>query len=385
MNFSLNIRLFFTYFIIFITVISWVVTVFWTNLVFKAKISKIEIIGKNIFLDDKKLANTYIIYTSLNDLSKYKLKSSCPIYSKFSGWNWDKYFFKITYLDNCFYGLTYLQAPDSTILRDSKIKLKVFNKSKLFDLFVDRNNQFLIGIKNNIDNNILKLKKHNWVNNLLNLQINRRILELEYQKNFLIKIITSRNGKYINPVENYSISKQKNRIPNAGRPYRKHYTDWIHHGWDIMAPFWTPVVALDDWKIIRIVDKFIYNDLDKLKISNNLNLEDELNNLDILRWNQIWLKTSKWDVVFYSHLSEIREDLKVWDIVSKSTFLWKIWNSWVPDKNYNKFHLHFPIQKNPYLKNKIWKYSFMDYMKWDWYFKWKSLKYVAENGNSIFK
>lgn len=385
MNFSSNLRLFLTYFIVFITITSWVVTVFWTDLVFKAKIKKIETLGKNIFLDDKKLSSTYIFYTSLNDISKYELKSSCKISSKFSWKTWDKYSFKITYLDNCFYGLTYLESPDSTVLRDSKIKLKVFNRSKLFDFYVDRNNSSLNSIKSNIESNILKLKKQNFQNSLLNLQIKRRILELEYHKNFLDEIFTSRNQKYISPVENYRISNEKNKIPNAWRPYREHYTDWIHHWWDIMAPLWTNVIALDDWKIIRIVKDFSYNDLNKINRKTNLSLEDELNNLDILRWNQVWLKTSSWDVVFYSHLSEIKKNLKVWDIVNKSSFLWKIWNSWIPDRNYTKFHLHFSIQKNPYLKNKVWKYTFTDYMKWDWYFKWKSLKYVMENGKNVFK
>jgi hypothetical protein len=38
--------------------------------------------------------------------------------------------------------------------------------------------------------------------------------------------------------------------------------------------------------------------------------------------------------------------------------------------------------KNPYDNKK--KYSFLDYMKWDWYFKGKSLKYVLEHQNNIF-
>ncbi len=389
MSFSSNLRFFFTYLLIFVFVSSWVVTVFWTDLIFKAKITKIESLWQNIFLDDKNLKSTYIFYTSYHDLSSYNLKSFCSISSKFSWKNWNKYAFKITYLDECFYWLTYLQSSDKSILSDSKISLKIFNKSKLFDFFVDRNNKSLNKINSNIENNIVNLKNNlakNWWNSfLIDLQIKRRLLELKYQKNFLNSIIKSRKEKYISPVDGYDVSTKINEIPNADRPYRKEYTDWIHHWWDIMTPFWTPVIALSYWKIIRIVDGFVYSDLNKIKRNWKLTLEDQLNNLDILRWNQVWLKTSSWDVVFYSHLSEISEDIKVWDMVNKSSYLWKIWNSWVPEKNYDKFHLHFAIQKNPYLKNKIWKYSFMDYMKWDWYFKWKSLEYTKENTKNIFK
>jgi murein DD-endopeptidase MepM/ murein hydrolase activator NlpD len=183
----------------------------------------------------------------------------------------------------------------------------------------------------------------------------------------------------------YKISRERNKIPNAWRPYRKSYTDGIHHGWDIVAPIWTPVVALDNSKIVRIVKWFKYNDLGKIKKWNYLTLEDELSNLDTLRWNQVWIKTSKWDVVFYSHLSFVNDKIRVWDIVSKWTMLWKVWKSGVPDRKYKNIHLHFSIQKAPRLKNKFWNYTFMDYMKWDWYFKWKSLDYVSKHSFDIFE
>ena len=235
----------------------------------------------------------------------------------------------------------------------------------------------------NIKNNISKLKSQNLKDKLLNLQVDRRILELEYQKSFLDEIITSRKEKYIIPVEWYKLPTKKSKIPNTWRPYRHLYTDWIHHSWDIDTPFDEEVIALDDWKIVRIVNNWEWSDFSKLKY-NNLSYENKLNNLDILRWNQLWLKTSKWDVVFYSHLNKIY-DINEWDLVKKWQKLWTIWISWVPDKNYKDYHLDFSIQKNPYLKDKVWKYTFMDYMKWDWYFKWKSLKYILDNQNSIFK
>jgi hypothetical protein len=37
----------------------------------------------------------------------------------------------------------------------------------------------------------------------------------------------------------------------------------------------------------------------------------ELKNLDVLRGKQVWLKTLKGDVVFYSHLAEVDISLRV--------------------------------------------------------------------------
>jgi murein DD-endopeptidase MepM/ murein hydrolase activator NlpD len=386
MNFSSNIRLFLIYIIILIIVTSGVVTVFWTDLVFSSKITKVEKLSNNIFLGDRKLQSNYILYTSNSNLAKYNIKSSCKIISKFVSNEEDKYLFKITYLDECLYWVTYLETSDNLILRGSKLKLNIWSRSKLFDLFVDRNNESLKNIGNNIDKNISKLNWNNISNSFLNLKKNRKMSELKFQKEFLDEIIEFRKTKYIIPVLwNYKLSNNKNKVPNAWRPYRASYTDGIHHGWDIVAPLNTPVVSIDYGKIIRIVNNFKFSDLDKISKWLNLTKETKVKNLDLLRWNQVWLKTSKWDIVLYSHLSSITEGLRVWDMVKNWYVLGKIWISWVPDRNYKKYHLHFPIHKNPYIKKKVWKYTFYDYMTWDWYFKWKSLKYVLEKQKSIFE
>lgn len=73
------------------------------------------------------------------------------------------------------------------------------------------------------------------------------------------------NGKYISPVAGYHLPTKDNIIPGAGRPYRKDTTDGIHHGWDIMAPFGTPVRALSKGKIIRIVNDWSWAKFDTLK------------------------------------------------------------------------------------------------------------------------
>lgn len=384
MNFSSNIRLLLTYIIILITVTSGVVTVFWTDLVFSSKINKVEKLSDNIFLGDRKLQSNYVLYTSDSDLAKYNIRSSCNIISKFVSNKENKYLFKITYLDECLYWTTYLETSDNIILKGSKLKLNIWSKSKLFDFFVDRDDESLKNIGKNIEKNISKLNWNNINNSFLNLKNKRKISELKFQKEFLNQIMESRKEKYLVPVLGYKLPTKTNKIPNTWRPYRKNYTDWIHHSWDIDTSFWKEVISLDYWKIVRVVNNWKWSDFSKLKYT-NLSYEDKINNLDILRGNQIWLKTSKWDVVFYWHLNKVYENMKEWELVYKWQKLWTIGISGVPDKNYKDYHLDFSVQKNPYTKNKAWKYSFMDYMKWDWYFKWKSLKYVLENQNNIFE
>jgi murein DD-endopeptidase MepM/ murein hydrolase activator NlpD len=80
----------------------------------------------------------------------------------------------------------------------------------------------------------------------------------------------------------------------------------------------------------------------------------------------------KGDVVFYSHLDEISVDLKEWDFVRRGQLLWKTWVSGVPETDYDDFHLHFTIMKNPYILERSGSYDFWDYMAWDWITKWMS-------------
>ena len=174
------------------------------------------------------------------------------------------------------------------------------------------------------------------------------------------------------------------KLPNASRFYRSKYTDWIHQWWDIWNKFWDNVVSIDDGVIVRVISDFVFNDLDKIKFWNNLTHEDKLNNLDILRWNQVWLKTLKWDITVYSHLNKVNSDIVEWSIVKKWDNIWNIWITWVPDKNYKDYHLHIELYKNPYNEELAWKYSILDYMKWDWYFKWESMEFVLRNQSDIF-
>jgi hypothetical protein len=175
------------------------------------------------------------------------------------------------------------------------------------------------------------------------------------------------------------------KIPNSGRWYRGDYTDGIHHGWDIDGDFWEQVVALDEWIIVRVVSDFDYSNLNTIKRWDNLSEDDKIRNLDILRWKQVWLKTMSWDVVMYAHLNDIFTNIKVWEVVRKKQPLWTIWISWVPDKNYKDYHLHFVVHKNPFDSEKVWNYDIDDYMRWDWLFKWDTVNYIVDNQWEYFE
>ena len=145
------------------------------------------------------------------------------------------------------------------------------------------------------------------------------------------------------------------------------------------------MVSVDDWIIVRVISNFKFSDLNNIKFWDSLSYEDKLKNLDYLRWNQIWLKTMKWDIVVYSHLNTIETDIVEWTVVKEWELFWTIWITWVPDKDYKDYHLHMEIYKNPYNDDLAWSYSILDYMKWDWYFKWESTDFVLKNQSTLFK
>jgi len=68
--------------------------------------------------------------------------------------------------------------------------------------------------------------------------------------------------------------------------------------------------AIDDGIIIRIKRNFKYEDLSKIVKGNKISDTQKLRNLDLLRGNQVWLKTTKGDVMFYSHLKKVESELK---------------------------------------------------------------------------
>lgn len=224
-----------------------------------------------------------------------------------------------------------------------------------------------------------------WVNYYIYLKNNRLFQEAEYNIEVVTQILNARQEKYLIPVEWVKLPTLSSKVPNSWRPYRSSYTDWVHHWWDFDWNYWDEVRALDDWIIVRVVSGFEWDDYDNLVYGTNVSNEEKVTNLDILRGNQIWVKTSKWDVVFYSHLSSIYDNINEWTVVKKWQVMWAIWASWVPDESYTDYHLHLPIHKNPYIREKAWTYTFEDYMNWDWYLKWESVENVLKEQYNIFE
>jgi murein DD-endopeptidase MepM/ murein hydrolase activator NlpD len=104
-----------------------------------------------------------------------------------------------------------------------------------------------------------------------------------------------------------------------------------------------------------------------------------------LRGKQVWLKTMKWDVVFYSHLDDVFTNIQEWTIVKREQPLWTVGITGIPDKAYNDYHLHFPVHKNPFDDKQAGKYDYGDYMKWDWEFKWKTSAHILKHQYDVFE
>jgi len=344
----------------------------------------------NVFLDSQELNSIVVVFQSSDNLKNHTLHSSCETSTEFLESYEDLYFFKISYLSaNC-------ESPNLTlrkweeILVNTLFKVNFIKKADLFTFLVDYPDSHLEDVgalyKSTINANAAfrTYTGDNIGKYYTFLKGQRKLLEAEYKKELVDSILEWRKEIYLMPVPGHTITDHVGRIPNAPRPYRSAYTDGIHHGWDIFAPLWTDTVALDDGVIIRIVRGFGYEDLSTIKKTNTLSYEDQLNNLDILRWNQVWLKTRKWDVIFYSHLEDVSEDISEWDMVTKWTYFGGIGVSWVPEIGYSDYHLHFAVQKNPYDLNKIGSYTMMDYMKWDWSFKWDTASHILKHKAEVF-
>lgn len=354
---------------------------------FWVKVSFYDYNSKNIFPNSPKLDTNIIIFKSDTNITKYKIKSDCKNSFNYVWKQRNLYFFKIKILeDKC-------EKPNFVLTNWKKdfdntfFSLDIKSDYYIFGSIIDYSNTKLKNFDINIDNKIKEYSKYSNVKTKTFYEVKRQRIynELKYNKAILSNIIDKRKNNYAIPVKWYEISEELNEIPNAGRPYRNHYTDWIHHWWDIMAPIGTPFFAIDDWIIIRVIKDFVFEDLSKIKKEWEITKTQKMENLDMLRWNQVWLKTSKWDVIFYSHLSKVYDWIEVWKLIKVWDYIWEIWKSWVPDKNYTNIHLHFPIQKNPYSLEKAWKYTFEDYMFWDWYLKWLPLKEVIEKQKDIFE
>jgi len=347
-------------------------------------------LSNNIYPNSDTLNKSLFVYKSSSDLSNAYFQSACKTATKFIIKKDDLYLFELSVLDkNCSNNIFFLKSSLG-ILNETEVNL--ISDSKIYTLLLDYSSKELKNISNSAT------KKSDWLkifttykNNLLNDKYNfsnkKRIYEELVYKWEIVKIILEkRELKYSNPVPWYKLpTKKLSKIPNALRPYRASTTDWIHHSWDIDAPFWTKVVALDKGIVIRLVKNWDKTDFSNLRKWKNLSNEDKMRNLDLLRWNQVWIKTMKWEVVMYAHLDKIVDSLKEWTMINKWDYVWNIWITWVPDDWYTDYHLDVSITENPYNLWKIWSYDLVDYMSWSWKFKWKSADYIFGHQNDVFE
>ncbi len=344
--------------------------------------------SRNIYLNSEELSTIKLLFKSNQNLSNYKIHTSCNIKTKYSHIEWPYHEFKLSFLEKCSDKNFTLTDYRNKIKLD--LKLNFISEYRLLSVFLDINTKHLVRLKNALNKKIENYSKYRVYNRNIEkdytvfLKKNKVLKETQYFKQTIDNIIRARDEKYMVPVSWYKLPTRNDKIPNAKRPYRSQYTDWIHHSWDIDTPLWEKVVSLDDGIIVRVVNNWRWADFDKLKYW-NLSEEQKRRNLDILRGNQVWLKTMKGEVVFYWHLDKIPDNVVEWIIVKKGQFLWTVWVTWVPDKKYTDYHLDFSISKNPFTTSKIGRYSFYDYMTWDWLFKWDSKEYILKNQWNYFE
>lgn len=354
-------------------ILGWYGLVFSSNIIFSQEIHHITLPDNNIYLWEKELSSNYVAYRSNTDISHAKVISNCNISFTFLESYQDLYFFELDYSQdaNCSNGSYSLKLGEDIVANASwKFHLKTW--VKLLDYLVDLDSNTLHVLLNQLEKNIKKdtiyknyAGKH-FVKYIRYVFWKRRYHESVLQRDLILDILAARKEKYIIPVLGRKISESHSKIPNAWRPYRQDYTDGIHHGWDINGDIWEDIVALDDGIIVRIVDIFSDNDFKRIQYGDNLSEEQKNINLDILRGKQVWLKTMKGDVVFYSHMTEIDANISEWVLVKKWQRVGTTGVTWVPEKWYDDYHLHFAVMKNPYTFEKAGTYNFWDYMAWDW-------------------
>ena len=375
--------------VIIFSLLFWYSLVFAGTWIFNTSTKIIFKLSDNIYLGSLSLNKTKILFKSWDDLSEYKIKSECEIFSDVTYNKWDFYMFDLKFFGTNCDNDNFILVNDKNEIK-YQFKLNVITEYEALSSLLDLKSTRLVQFKNILNNKISKYHKYVRYDNIIEpnyytfLEKNRILNESIYNRNLLSNILVKRDEKYIVPVLWYDMPTKAVKIPNSSRWYRNDYTDWIHHGWDIDGDFWEQVVALDEWIVVRVVSEFEFSDLNAIKRWNNLTENDKVRNLDILRWKQVWIKTMSWDVVMYSHLNDIFTNIEVWEVVRKKQPLWTIWITWVPDQNYKDYHLHFVVHTNPFISEKAGHYDIDDYMRWDWLFKWESKDYIVENQGRYF-
>jgi len=362
------------------------------NLVFNPEVRFVTSGWDTLYLEEDTDAKTLLVYASNFDISNAQINSLCDINSVYLDSYKNLYFFEVDYSSDldCNNGNVVLQLWEE-IYGNTVHTLNVIKGSVIFDRYLDYSDSHLQDMqdelqykldtnsifKNYNNTNIVQNFRYYKGKNLFNnARLNMDMIEL---------ILEGRQEKYLNPVPGRSFSDAHTKLPNSGRPYRAAYTTGIHKWFDIDGEIWDIAVALDTGMVVRVVDSFDNSDFSRIVYWDNLSADQKLKNLDILRWNQVWIKTLKWDVVFYSHLDTIDQQMQVWTLVSKWQRVGATGITWVPGEWYDDYHLHFAVMLNPYDILRAGSYDFGEYMAWDWLGKWLSHQEVIQLRKDTFE
>lgn len=194
-------------------------------------------------------------------------------------------------------------------------------------------------------------------------------------------ILRTRETKFSLPIPNSPIPTKATHLPNSARPFRAGVTDGVHHGFDFYVNKWTPVEAIEDAVVIHVKRDFSWDEMNHLNEWHS-DLEKQ-ENLDVYRGNTVYLKTVSGHVAIYAHLSNIPENIVVWQTVSRGEVVWHVWDSAVPDKKY-LYHLHFEIAMNPLQDEKAGQYTFSDILLWPFWGKGKTAEWIRANSTGLF-
>ena len=346
---------------------------------------------RTVYLDDDNLRGLLVLFRWSDDIKNYQIHSVCNIHSEYKFSYQDIHFFYLEYLDTHCNNSTIALKNWDIIVSRSLWNITFSSKAEELSILLDIDDARLANYDARLANQLRWVGVFRNYNNdisLTNLPKHFRkyqALELLYKRHLVAKIQNGRRQKYISPVPGYFIQKQANKVPNAWRPYRSWYTDGIHHGWDIDAPIGTPVVALDDGIIVRIKNGFTSQNFKNIRYGDNLSYEQQLKNLDILRGNQVWHKTLKWEVIFYSHLQDISSDIQDGMFIKAWTYIGTVGITWIPGSGYEDFHLHFDVKIPPFTLWREGTYTLLEYMKWPWSWKWQSQDEVYALIDNMFK
>ncbi len=337
---------------------------------------------------DSKLWNTILLVSAPADREGIHIVSDCTksesvLYRTGSLNNSTVYIVKLDFPTSC--ESPVIQIGDSEgVFTDTILRLPFTTVSEIIDMSINTDSQELLSIMRAGSSRSDSATGTTIVQKIERIQTLYRNVDSSLRSDIARDILLDREDtKYISPVAWYILPTRSDRVPGAGRSYRKDTTDGIHHGWDIMAPYGTPVRALSKGKVLRVVDNWKWSEfatMGKWPFSD----DDKLRNLDIFRGNQIWLQSMDGNVTFYSHLSKISSTLRVGASVEKWAYLGNIGASGVPEKNYKNIHLHFEIQENPFRKD-VKKPSFLDIMRWEYVWEHTRRDQMSEKVRQIFE